>query len=562
MFLKSIRAKLMGIFSFILVLLLAYAGFMFVSVQDMNNKIDSVINDDMKKIKAYERLAYNLAERQSAVSAYILTDDNTYKENFNELTENSIELEESLQGQVEQRRLDSIITASQDWEASVRSDVFDRHDSGMKEYAESTLTDDLMPQGMEIKESLQRMISMEQASVDINAALLESQTDRLLWITIATGAGITIIGLVIALIMSGRISKPIRQISAKAKILSEGDLTVENIQTKSKDEIGQLARNFNDMADNLRGLLVQTTSAAERVAASSEQLSASSEETSASTNEIASTIQEVSGQTDYTKEKASESSAVMEQLRRDIEKVASASVDVSEKARETEEAAEKGKEEIAQSSKQMTVINNVAQETTETIKKLGERSKEIGTIIGTITDISEQTNLLALNAAIEAARAGEHGKGFAVVADEVRKLAEESNQSAAKITSQIKAIQQETQTAIEKMTQGAGEAQEGVALVNRAGESFETIKNSIEEVGSRLQYVSDLSSNMSVNSTTVTKAVEEMSDAAATNAGSVQNVAAGTQEQLAAMEEISSSSEDLSSMARELQEEVSHFRLS
>ncbi|MFZ4450403.1 methyl-accepting chemotaxis protein [Salibacterium aidingense] len=561
MMMKSIRAKLIGVFSVILGFLLIFTGIMYVFINGMSDDINAVIEDDMKKIQAYENLAYNLSERQSAANAYVLSGNDTYKETFNDLTEKSAQLQEEIQSYVEQRRLDDIIAASVDWRTRIQEEVFSEYDEGYRINAESALTSELIPLGTEIKSDLQMLISQEQASANIHAGQVNDRAELLSIISIATGAGITILGLLIATIMAGRISKPIKQVSEKARQLSEGDLTVESIRLKSKDEVGQLAGNFNDMAENLRNLLTQTTTAAERVAATSEQLSASSQETSASTNEIASTIQEVSQSTDSTKERAAESLKAMQQLSQDIEKVTTASSDVTKKARETEEAAENGKKEINHSSEQMGIIDTQVQESAEIIKQLGERSTEIGTIIETITNISEQTNLLALNAAIEAARAGEHGKGFAVVAEEVRKLAEESNQSANKITELIEAIQEETNKAVEKMEQGQAEANEGVAVVKRAGSAFQSILSSIKEVGSQIQHVSDISSQMSANSAQVTSAVQEMSEAAETNAGSAQNVAAGTEEQLAAMEEISSSSEELSSMAQDLQEEVGKFKI-
>ncbi|RSL30211.1 methyl-accepting chemotaxis protein [Salibacterium salarium] len=559
---QSIRAKLIGAFSIILALLLIFTGVLYFLIKDMNREIETVVEEDMETIAAYEDLAYNIAERQSLANAYTLTGNNQYKEEFQTYTEESVEMQENLLSYVDDERLNELVDRSIDWRTQIEEDVFAQYDEGNRINAEDALRSEISPLGTEIKNDLDSLIKEENTAINTHTAQVNNQGDNLVIICIVAGIGITIMGLIIAIVLSNRMSSPIKLVSEKAKQLSNGDLTVENINVKSKDEVGQLAVNFNDMADNLRDLLGKTRTAAERVAATSEQLSASSQETSASTNEIATTIQDVSNSTESTRERSKESLSLMKELSINIKKVTEASAEAAEKAKETEKAAEDGNKEITHSSEQMGIIDTQVQDSAEIVKQLGERSSEIGTIIETITSISEQTNLLALNAAIEAARAGEHGKGFAVVADEVRKLAEESNQSANKITQLIEGIQQETDRAVEKMSQGQTEAKEGVAVIERAGTAFQTILTSIQEVGSQVQNVSDISKQMSANSSQVTTAVEEMSQVAETNAGSAQNVAAGTEEQLSAMEEISSSSEELSSMAQDLQEEVSKFKLS
>ena len=206
-------------------------------------------------------------------------------------------------------------------------------------------------------------------------------------------------------------------------------------------------------------------------------------------------------------------------------------------------------------------INHTTSETNAVIKDLDSKSAEIGKIIEVITGIADQTNLLALNAAIEAARAGEHGKGFAVVADEVRKLAELSRQSASQISGLIEVIQKETHQVVEMMNKGTVEISEGTQLVEETGRTFDQILKSIENVSSEIQEVSAISEEMSASVQQVNASIEEVTKIARDSVSSTAEIASATEEQLASMEEVASSSASLANLAENLREMVGKFKI-
>ncbi|WP_442854536.1 methyl-accepting chemotaxis protein [Bacillus sp. SJS] len=258
-----------------------------------------------------------------------------------------------------------------------------------------------------------------------------------------------------------------------------------------------------------------------------------------STEETAKAVQEIATGVQYVAERA-----------------ASVSLTVSEAAEQTQ----KGSIYIDKAVKQMDDIYHSVEETTRLVIELGDKSAEINKIVDVITAISEQTNLLALNAAIEAARAGEHGKGFAVVADEVRKLAEGSKQSAEQITTLIRSIQKRTNLVIDHMAKEKEQAAGGLDLIKETGDNFTMIQKAVQDVNSQIQEVSATAEQMSASSEEVTASVEEMASIATESASSTQQVAAGAQQQYSSMEEIGQSINKLAELAAGLKTEVAKFK--
>ncbi|WP_400243804.1 methyl-accepting chemotaxis protein [Niallia sp. JL1B1071] len=371
-----------------------------------------------------------------------------------------------------------------------------------------------------------------------------------------------IIAIIYSIFFTRTIVRPIQIINKQLKEISdgEGDLTKE-LSVKSQDEVGELAHSFNRMIGSLRKMIGQIGSTSDQVAASSEELTASAEQTSRATSHIASSIQEMASGAEIQEQGAMEGSQAMKEMAIGMQQVAVTTSSVSELAAETNNEANLGNESIQKAIRQMNVIHSSVSDSATVIKKLGEQSNKIGTITEVITRIADQTNLLALNAAIEAARAGEQGKGFAVVAEEVRKLAEQSKDSADQIASLISHIQVDTTQAVDLMNKGSVETSLGMDVIHETSEGFQKILRSIEEVTTQIQEVSAVTEEMSASIEQVNASMEEMARISQSSANNTQNVASAAEEQMASMEEITASSASLSKMAENLQMLVNRFKL-
>lgn len=365
----------------------------------------------------------------------------------------------------------------------------------------------------------------------------------------------------VALYMNKIITNPIKFISKLLNKIANGDLKVEKVRVKTKDEIAVLGNAVNQMAGSLQGLIGEIKNTSEHVVSASEELTASASETSRATEQITSTIQEVATGTENQVKSVDDCAASIERLSNGIEQVASSAHNVSITMDTTLEKSDNGNKAVQNAINQMDSVNKSVDELSVVIKGLGARSQEIGNILDVITDISAQTNLLALNAAIEAARAGEQGRGFAVVADEVRKLAEQSANSAQQISEMISVIQEETKFAVQSMTSTVQEVSEGIATVNIANESFEEIQQAIKGVSQQILDVTTSSEQMSVSIEEINKVMNLIIEMTGLTATGTQNITSATEEQLSSMEEITASAISLSQMSEKLQEYTLRFKV-
>lgn len=313
---------------------------------------------------------------------------------------------------------------------------------------------------------------------------------------------------------------------------AEGDLTYE-VRVTSRDEIYQLAKAYNKTNIRLNEMINNIRSHSFTLANASTQLSQSSLDiTKNTTNQSDMTVQ---------------AATAMEELAASFLNVAQNSASAAEFSRDAETHANGGGKVVTEAVKSMNRIAVTVNESAKTIVALGERSEQIGDIVRVINDIAGQTNLLALNAAIEAARAGEQGRGFAVVADEVRKLAEKTSLATQEIGEMIKGIQEETSAAVKSMESGTNEVESGVQQANRAGDALNEIVESIKQISDMVEQIATAAEEQSTTGTQVSSNLESVADIARETAEVVKNS--------------TESSQALDLMAHELQQLVSDFKL-
>lgn len=345
-----------------------------------------------------------------------------------------------------------------------------------------------------------------------------------------------VLGSVMALVMGTLLARSInRGVGALVKAsasLADGDLTT-HVQVNGKDEICRVGASFNQMAQQFSHVISE-------VNASSKQVNQTADGLSLAASQVAQGSRLQS-------EQAALAAQSVEQLNAAFKEIAATSVDIVSAANNARELSSRGNQVVGSVVQGIEKVAKTVNESATSISELGQRSIQIGQILSVIKDIADQTNLLALNAAIEAARAGEQGRGFAVVADEVRKLAERTTSATAEISTMVGAIQHGTQQAVETMRHSSDNVREGVALANEAGRALKDINLSVEQVVHMIGQIADSTRTQSEASDSLTATVDE--------------IARMAQENSLAIEQAVTASRDMSSRSHGLQGIISRFRL-
>ena len=392
------------------------------------------------------------------------------------------------------------------------------------------------------------------------AAVDELQADFISSTVVTTLILVVVIGFIVMFAVR-KVLQPLEHVSDAMQKMADGDLSHEPLEVVSDDEVGRMSESTNHMQKSMSGILEEVIESAQQLAAASQELTASSQQTAENIGQVLSNIAKIAGETKEQSTTLGEINRTSADMQADMSAMHQSSESMQHAAEQSRAGAKDGHEAVASAMGAMQKMAEQMTASSQVVESLGERSKEIGKIVEAISGIAEQTNLLALNAAIEAARAGEAGRGFAVVADEVRKLAEQSGTAAQDISSIIKGIQDDTIRAMQAMEKGNAEVQAGTRIVQNTGEVFSKMEKYIDTLYDQIQQSLSRMETAAKESGAITDSIQKASEFSRAVTGDAQSVSAATEQQSAMLNDITDASESLARLAQTLQDRVSKFRL-
>lgn len=397
--------------------------------------------------------------------------------------------------------------------------------------------------------------------IDFDGAIVGERT----WEVVRNGILISLIPMILAslvtLYLIRRKTKPISDLITHAKKIADGNLAIEDTVVKGNDEIADLGKTLNVMTTNLRNMIgtVQTTAV---------QLTHNSIETAASLNEMQRAAEQVSYNMGETASSISDgttnaehAAAILSSLADDLQDSKMKAEQSVENSHRTMRIAEEGQQRANDISSDIGKIRKSSLEVGNTIQNLIEATTKIQAITGTIAGIASQTNLLALNASIEAARAGEHGKGFAVVAEEVRKLAEQSNEEVLEVEKIVQGISEIIGQVVISTSESTKLVESGTKTVRLTAQSLGHISDAVAETVGEIEMISKLATAEAESSDRVVALINQLAQSIHVIDDSTNNISAAVEETTASIEEVAIRSSETSQMAQELEQSVGQFKL-
>ncbi|MDL4839353.1 methyl-accepting chemotaxis protein [Aquibacillus rhizosphaerae] len=557
---KSIKARILFGFSIVIIFVICLGVIISIAQNSNKNSAEVIINEELPMLLADEKLLNNITERISLARAYILFGHGSDLDRFNKLTEESKLLEEEMLQSSESEEIQDLVEQNIILENFLRNKVFEVYDGGNEELARQNLkTVNLFSD--RLMRGYRQLVDSRETSIINRGNQLITLANSSFFSGIIISFLVVLISLITAIIVSNMISKPIKRVSERMDLIANSDLSNEPLVSNASDEIGVLVNATNKVNQNLKVLIAEISDVSESVSTQSGQLTLATIEVKEGSNQIASTMQELSSGADSQANHASELATSMTNFTEKIHQANDSGEIIYKSSQHVIGLSDEGKRSMDSSISQMGTIDKIVQDAVVKVKGLDQQSQKITKLVGVIKDIADQTNLLALNAAIEAARAGEHGKGFAVVADEVRKLAEQVSLSVTDITQIVKSIQNETTSVTESLTVGYKEVEGGMSQIVSTGDTFEQINQSLIEMAEGIKTISTNLSGIASNSEDMNKAVEEIAAVSEESAAGIEQTSASVQQTGSSMEEVATSSNELASLTERLNSLIARFKL-
>lgn len=555
----TVERKLQFAFGLVLIFLLLITGISMYYLNDNRHTLKE-IQEKTELIDLYQDISFQTVRANAAIRGYMLYG----KE---EMLNNHLEIRDTLHKSI--RRIeelgyknadfDQFLKQLDEWEKPIDEKIVPLFQNGEPQQAQQLALPILGEGSQKLVVFGKTMATAQQKEMQSLIEVTRQSGDRS-GKEIAVLAIISLlISIIIATVFGRRVAKNIQQTVVEMDKFSNGDLQT-HLQFKTKDEFAQLANSFNMMSEKLRHTMKQVGQSSEQVAATSEQLTASSMEVTQATEVVTESIQDIAQGIEQQDTLTGDVRNLSSHILKKMNEISTSIDNMNNATVETKNMASSGRSSVRDVSEQMNEISDNTAELSTRVNDLDENTAAIVSAVNVIKNIATQTNLLAINASIEAARSGEHGKGFAVVAEEVRKLADESNLAAIDIEKVVAQITESTRIIEEDMVNSNESVTVGRDKVNVARDNFLAIDEAINDVQAQTQAVTAAIRAIYLDIEKLVKEIDYISEVSMKSSGNVQSVAASSEEQNAAMEEVAAASSHLAKMAIDLQESIQAFK--